>query len=323
MRSFLVFLGHRAPICLALGFGIGIFVPEIDGLSDFLIPPMVVAMLATAMIQIDPTRLLRYFRHPIKIMILTFALLIIMPLLGSWIIVFWSVSDAVAMAMILLWSAPPLASSPGLSSFLKLDSELTLTVMVIASLIFPVTSALCISLLDMDPGRPREGVDLLLLARLFLLTGLAVLFAVLVRYWIGTARIKANAQMLDGISVLLMIGFAFLLLNQVSWGQLQDIDLMLTTSLMAFALNWGPHLVTLLLLLIYLVLTRQFVPVRLQQIGAIAVLNGNRNLALFVAALPADQAADLFLFLALIQAPIYLTPLLGQYLYRGIFNNMR
>lgn len=321
MRSFLAFLGCHAPICLALGFGVGIFIPEIDGLSDLLIPPMVVAMLVASMIRIDPARLRVYLRHPIKVALLTLGLLLVMPLIGYLVIPFLPISASLALAMILLWSAPPLASSPGFSSFLKLDAELTLAVMVVASLVFPVTSALLMGGLEIDLGRAQNGVDLALLGRLILLTGLALICAVSLRFWIGAARIEANFQILDGISVLLMIGFAFLLLNQVSWAQLQDMDLMITTSLMAFALNWGGHLITLALLLIFLLLKQQYTPIRLRQIGAISVLNGNRNLSLFVAALPASEMADLFLFLALIQVPIYLTPLLGKYLYHYIFQS--
>jgi len=46
------------------------------------------------------------------------------------------------------------------------------------------------------------------------------------------------------------------------------------------------------------------------------VLNGNRNIALFLAALPYSVTEPLLLFIACYQIPMYLTPLIGQSLYR-------
>ena len=46
------------------------------------------------------------------------------------------------------------------------------------------------------------------------------------------------------------------------------------------------------------------------------VLNGNRNIALFLAALPVGVTEPLLLFIACYQIPMYLTPLIGKPLYR-------
>ena len=55
-----------------------------------------------------------------------------------------------------------------------------------------------------------------------------------------------------------------------------------------------------------------------RQGGAIALMAGNRNMALFLAALPAETAGSFFLFLALYQLPIYLSPILAAPLYRRL-----
>ncbi|MGX9356954.1 hypothetical protein ACS3SW_17840 [Roseobacteraceae bacterium S113] len=49
--------------------------------------------------------------------------------------------------------------------------------------------------------------------------------------------------------------------------------------------------------------------------GATALVTGNRNLALFFAALPAAETHGLLPFLAAYQLPMYLTPLLLGWLY--------
>jgi uncharacterized membrane protein len=42
--------------------------------------------------------------------------------------------------------------------------------------------------------------------------------------------------------------------------------------------------------------------------GAVVIAAGNRNLALFLAAVPSDAAAPLMLFVGCYQVPMYLTP---------------
>jgi hypothetical protein len=48
---------------------------------------------------------------------------------------------------------------------------------------------------------------------------------------------------------------------------------------------------------------------------SMAIVAGNRNLALFLAAVPPEMAEDLLLFLGCFQIPMYLTPLTLARLY--------
>jgi arsenite transporter len=50
--------------------------------------------------------------------------------------------------------------------------------------------------------------------------------------------------------------------------------------------------------------------------AAFAIVAGNRNLALFLGALPAETVASLLLFVGCFQVPMYLTPLVMARLYR-------
>ena len=49
-----------------------------------------------------------------------------------------------------------------------------------------------------------------------------------------------------------------------------------------------------------------------------AIIAGNRNVALFLAALPAAQTEPLMLFIGCYQIPMYLTPLLFRRLYKPL-----
>ena len=48
----------------------------------------------------------------------------------------------------------------------------------------------------------------------------------------------------------------------------------------------------------------------------VSIVAGNRNIAIFLVALPASAAEPLLVFLGCYQVPMYLTPLLMQRLYR-------
>jgi hypothetical protein len=47
-------------------------------------------------------------------------------------------------------------------------------------------------------------------------------------------------------------------------------------------------------------------------------VHGNRNIALYLAALPLEQMEPLLLFIACYQVPMYLTPLIGDLFYRRL-----
>jgi len=52
--------------------------------------------------------------------------------------------------------------------------------------------------------------------------------------------------------------------------------------------------------------------------GAMAIAAGNRNLAIFLAALPSETVAYLLLFVGCYQVPMYLTPLILPRLFKGL-----
>jgi hypothetical protein len=55
-----------------------------------------------------------------------------------------------------------------------------------------------------------------------------------------------------------------------------------------------------------------------RQILTVALIAGNRNIALFLAALPPEAVGFLTLFVAVYQIPMYVTPLFAGRLYRRL-----
>ena len=78
--------------------------------------------------------------------------------------------------------------------------------------------------------------------------------------------------------------------------------------LLAFAISYGAQVAT------HLILRRT----RLAAFaGPLAIGAGNRNIALFLVALPEPVVAQILVFIGCWQVPMYLTPILMRWLYRA------
>jgi hypothetical protein len=88
-----------------------------------------------------------------------------------------------------------------------------------------------------------------------------------------------------------------------------DIGLVLQTLLAAFAINFG-----LQLLFFVLLQGKRYSVDRVP----LSIIAGNRNMALFLTALPVSVTDPMLLFIGCYQIPMYLTPLLLGKLYRSV-----
>jgi hypothetical protein len=85
-----------------------------------------------------------------------------------------------------------------------------------------------------------------------------------------------------------------------------DPVVVLQWALLAFAVSYGAQI------LVYTALRQSRLR---EQAGPLAIGAGNRNIALFLVALPQDILAPLMVFVGCWQLPMYLTPILLRRLY--------
>ncbi len=312
MTFFLKLVGRHARLVLALGVVLGLVLP---GLGDFVGPALqllVVLLLAAAMIRVDLLDVLSHLRKPGRLGFLLIALMLLLPLGVHGIVLLLGLDPVLHLALVLVACAPPLASAPGMAALLELDDALVLNVMVLGTLIVPFTvPVITLSILDL----PLDLDPLSLLGRLILTIGIAILVAALFRKLAGEARIKQNQDLLDGASALIMLIFAIVIMNGIGLTQVKNGFAVLDTLSAALLANWGIHLFLLFCLGLW-ALHQKKEQLISRQGGAIALMAGNRNAALFMAALPPETITSLLLFLALAQLPIYLTPLMASPIYK-------
>ena len=163
---------------------------------------------------------------------------------------------------------------------------------------------------------------LALLARFFVGMGDAMTFICVLRLLATIAGATALAfglrallpeptlrqvQALDGASALVMTVLVLGLMSAIAPALRDDPLALLAWLALAFAANLGPQL------LVGDLLARRGAR---DGLHATALIAGNRNIALFIAALPAAVTDPLLLFIGCYQIPMYLTPILLGWFYR-------
>jgi predicted Na+-dependent transporter len=299
-------MGTRATTLLPFSLLIGLLFQDIAAAARPLLMPLAIALLMLALARTDWPRLTALLKRPGVAIVLALMNLIVVPL------VVWPIWQALGLwpgliaALCLSAMAPGIISAATTATFLRLDSSLALLLTVFSNFLVPFTlPPLALWLLGLDL---RIGVlDLSL--RLAFIVVVALLGAIVLRRFLGPARLARSGSALDGLSVLVLMVFAIPLMDGV------------VARALAEPLKLGGFVAGAFagMLLNNLVMAAATLPF-LDRGSALTAgyCSGGRHNALLMAVLPATADADIFLFLAAVQFPIYLIPTLLQPLYRRL-----
>ncbi len=293
----LAWVGARGAWILAASIFVGLALPQLAELVRPLFPVSVFCLLTIAMVRIDTGDALKEARTS-RSMILGIAWAMLAVPVLFWIA--FSIAKPgpeYALALILLATAPSTVSSPAMSQLLGLNGTLSLAVLLLGMIITPLTvPALTEFILDIELDITIGQLAL----RLAFLIGGAAIAAWAVRRLLGDARRVSSDLVFDGLNVAFMVLFAVAAMDGVADALWRDPRTILGLTGAAFALNLG------LLALTAAIFWR---------LGASTALTlgfsaGNRNMALAISALATAVPPDTWIFFALVQFPIYITPLL-------------
>jgi BASS family bile acid:Na+ symporter len=298
-------MGGRATTLLPFSLAIGLVFQNLSAAARPLLWPLAVALLMLALARTDWARVGTLLRRPGLAITLALANLIVVPL------VVWPVWQALGLwpgliaALCLSAMAPGIISAATTATFLRLDSSLALLLTLFTNFLVPFTlPPLALWLLGLDLR--ISAVDLSL--RLALIVVLALLGAIAIRRFLGP-RLVDHGATLDGLSVIVLMIFAIPLMDGVVVRALAEPFRLAGFVGGAFA---G-------MLLCNLVMTAGTWPF-LDRRDALTAgyCAGGRHNALLMAVLPASADADIFLFIAAVQFPLYLMPTLLEPLYRRL-----
>ena len=210
------------------------------------------------------------------------------------------------LAATLVSAAPPISGSPNLVMLLRGDGSLAMRWLMLGTALLPLS---CIPILYLlYPGQSASTMIQPSLILISLIVGSVVLAIVVLRYS-KTKAFEFSSEALDGASAVVLAVMVIGLMSAVhkpgtTWLAIAQM------LLLAIVINGGLQLLG--------VLIAKFLNSTKSSSITQGVVMGNRNIALYLTALPAAQIEPLLLFIACYQVPMYLTPLIGDVFYRRL-----
>ena len=231
---------------------------------------------------------------------------LLLPLFVYFLGLFLGVPSVWLLAATLVAAAPPISGSPNLVMLLRGDGNFAMRWLMVGTAILPLS---CIPILYLL--FPAQSASTMLRPSLILLSLIvgSVVLAILVLRFSNKRQVEFSSEALDGASAIVLAVMVIGLMSAVHKPEttMLAIGEML---LLAIVLNGG--LQTLGVLVAKVLKSEK--PTTITQ----GVVLGNRNIALYLTALPAVQIEPLLLFIACYQVPMYLTPLIGDLFYRRL-----
>ncbi len=209
-------------------------------------------------------------------------------------------------ALIMLMAAPSLSGSPHLVVLMGFEPSPALRQLLLGTALLPLTIVPVFLLL---PEFGALSTVLMASFRLLAVILIVALAAFVIRATIMRHPSTETIERLDGASTILLAIVVVGLMTAIRAELTNDPVNLLITLVAAIAANLGTQVVAAA------ILARSIASAYTVPVG---VISGNRNVALFLAALPASAVEPLMLFIGCYQIPMYLTPLVMRRYYRWI-----
>lgn len=203
-----------------------------------------------------------------------------------------------ALAIVLATAAPAISGSTNLALLLGLDAGRMMQIMVLGTAAFPLT-VLPVLIAMPQIGAVQDVIASAALVLVVILCATTLGFVLRAKYFPTPSAAQTGA--LDGASVLAFSIIVIGLMAPLNAAIRTALEQVVLWTLLAFFISYGLQMTTLLVL--------RGTGLRAVA-GPLAIGAGNRNIALFLVALPPETLAPILIFIGCWQLPMYLTPLL-------------
>jgi BASS family bile acid:Na+ symporter len=294
---FLEWSARQGGALLAIGIFVGLLVPPLAALFRDVVTITVAGLMTLVLLRVDLTQVLAYLRRPILVAALTAWLLLALPVLAYAVALAAGLDGPLGAALVISATGCAATSSPAFARMVGLDGEISLVVAVVTTLLVPFTAPpLALGLMGIDLAISLPG----LMTRLALVVGVPLLLSIIIRRAVGDEPLRRFGPAVDGAVVWLVVLYGFGVMDGMLAKLLADPSWVLGGLALAFAGNFGMNAATAL----------AFAPAGRRLALAGGLLAGNRNMALYLAVLPAATDERILLFFALCQFPLFLSPFL-------------
>jgi len=304
----LSWLGRQGTRAVAALVGIGIALPWIGAILKPYVTEAVFVLLCIAFLRVDTAALKTCFRRPAIVLAATAWTSVAIPVLfGVSCLAFGLNKQApdLFLGLMLQAVASPMMAAPALAALMGLDATLVLVTLIASTALVPLTAPL-FALVFVGPNLSIP--PLMLAVKLFAILAGAVLVGFIARRALGLAAIERHKERINGLNILVLFVFVAAVMENVGARFLAAP--MVTTALaaLAFVMFFAVLFLTALL----------FVPAGRERALALGFMASQRNMGLMVAATGGALPELTWLYFALSQFPIYLSPHLLQPLVRRI-----
>ncbi len=305
LLSLLQLAARHGRMMLVAGLVAGIGLPDLALAMKPWLPELVAALLFIAALRIGPREAFGATRDLPVTIGLAAAYQLLLPVLAiAAMAAAGRLSAPLATALVLMASASPISGSPNLAILTGHDPAPALRLLILGTALLPVTVVPVFWLL---PDLGTAGDVFLAAARLLGVIAIATGAAFLIRGTILRQPSIETVRALDGLAAIAMAVVVIGLMSAVGPALIATPGVFAWWLGAAFAANFG------LQIAVALVLRRTRLA---RDSAAYGIIAGNRNIALFLAALPASVTDPVLLFIGCYQIPMYLTPILLGWFYR-------
>jgi BASS family bile acid:Na+ symporter len=304
----LVWLGRRGTTAVAISILLGIALPPVGVLIRPFFPETVFLLLCLAFLRVDPAALRAQLARPRLLLAAAAWTMLVVPLLTGLLLQILGLADRsppLLLALMFNAAAPPIFSSPALAALMGLNAAITLAVLLTCVAVTPVLAPAMVAAF-VGPAVTLSPAELGL--RLVLMLAGAACVAAVVRGAMGKPWVERQAERIDGLNVIVLLCFALALMGDVLAAMLAQPMLVLGLLSLSTAVTFGLSGLTALL----------FLRTGFDTAIPLAHAAGSRNTGLMLAAAAGLVPELVWLYVALIQIPIYALPLIMRPVLRSL-----
>jgi hypothetical protein len=294
----LTWLGAQGTRAVAALVFIGIAVPPLGELLKPYVTEAIFLLLCISFMRVDTGALRSHLRRPGLIIASTAWTMLAVPLIIGTLsheVGFDAHSPDLFLALMLQAVASPMMAAPSLAALMGLDATLVLVALVISTALVPFTAPLFASIffgstLTLSPS----ALGLKLAA---ILAG-SLVVAGAIRWIAGGPAISRHRLPIDGLNIVILLVFVSAVMGNVAGNLFADPVRTIGVAALAFAIFF---LLVGLTALVFRIAGRE-------RALALGLMVSQRNMGLMVAATDGLLPGTTWLYFALSQLPIYLSP---------------
>ncbi|WP_234682710.1 Na+-dependent transporter [Bradyrhizobium monzae] len=294
----LSWLGGQGTRAVASVVFIAAAVPPLGALLRPYVTEAILVLLCISFMRVDLAALYGHLRRPALVATATAWTTIGVPLIVGLVAHATGLTDrapGLSLALMLQSMASPMMASPALAALMGLDATLVLVTLVSATAIVPFTASLFASLFL---GGMLSISPLTLGLKLLGILAASLLAATAIRWIFGAEAIRRHKQPIDGFNIIILLIFASAIMGDVVSDLVAQPVFTISLAALSFAIYFTLLAVTTLL----------FRRIGYERALALGLMVSQRNLGLMLAATAGALPPTTWLYFAMTQFPIHLSP---------------